>query len=118
MPPKHNRAFSATVCNFLACANWNSPNEPAIPPLPMTELALGFNDALDLMEPRGDFITLPFVSRSPLLKEHQGSSVKTNADNKKKRKPGTGTNEGLFCSDATIWGVPSCVIFCCVFLCE
>ena len=33
----------------------------------MTELALGFNDALDLMEPRGDFITLPLVSRSPLL---------------------------------------------------
>ena len=43
------------------------PKEPAMPPLQLSELALGFSDALDLMEPRGDFITLPLVSRSPLL---------------------------------------------------
>ena len=49
-----------------------SPKEPAIPPLPMTELARGFADALDLMEPRGDFSTLPLVSRSPLLQVREG----------------------------------------------
>ena len=58
-----------------------SPKEPAIPPLPMTELARGFADALDLMEPRGDFSTLPLVSRSPLLQVREGrSTVKTNAE--------------------------------------
>ena len=46
----------------------------------MTELARGFADALDLMEPRGDFSTLPLGSRSPLLQVEGGSTVKTNAE--------------------------------------
>ena len=50
----------------------------------MTELALGFNDALDLMEPRGDFITLPLVSRSPLLNIEGRPSRKTKAERRKK----------------------------------
>ena len=64
----------------LQCAA-HSPNEPAIPPLPMTELARGLKDALDLTEPRGDFITLPFVSLSPLLQKFRGREerVKENA---------------------------------------
>ena len=56
----------------------------------MTELALGFNDALDLMEPRGDFITLPLVSRSPLLNIEGRPSRKTKAERRKKEATGGG----------------------------